>query len=72
MKKRLRKLNTRKIALAIDFIESYGGTDGGHHKQWVLDQIIRVLADNYTRWVADYCSGEDGPNTYTWDQGIAP
>jgi hypothetical protein len=25
------------------FIESYGQIDGGHHKQWVLDQVARIL-----------------------------
>lgn len=25
------------------FIETYGQYDGGHHKQWVLDQIVRIL-----------------------------
>ena len=46
---------------------------GDHHKQWVLDQIVRELTgDNYNKWVADYEAGEDGPKTYHWDTGIAP
>jgi len=28
---------------AMYFIESYGQIDGGHHKQWVSDQIARIL-----------------------------
>lgn len=28
---------------ALYFIERYGQYDGGHHKQWVLDQIARIL-----------------------------
>jgi hypothetical protein len=28
---------------AMKFIESYGQIDGGHHKQWVLDQVARIL-----------------------------
>ena len=28
---------------ALYLIASYGQTDGGHHKQWVLDQVARVL-----------------------------
>jgi phage terminase large subunit-like protein len=25
------------------FIECYGGYDGAHHKDWVLDQVARIL-----------------------------
>ena len=28
---------------AMLFIEMYGQIDGGHHKQWVLDQVARIL-----------------------------
>jgi len=28
---------------AMQFIEFYGQIDGGHHKQWVLDQVVRIL-----------------------------
>lgn len=30
-----------KDALSVAF--SYGGTDGAHHKAWVIDQMIRAL-----------------------------
>lgn len=30
------------------------------------------LSDEYRRVVADACAGEDGPETYSWDTGIAP
>lgn len=71
--------------------------DGAHHKQWIIDQMVRALtgcsmvertavdhrgraytyftqgeSDEYLAWVADYCDGEDGPETYSWDCGIAP
>lgn len=29
-------------------------------------------SDEYTAWVAAHNDGEDGPNTYEWDEGIAP
>lgn len=61
-----------KIIKVIRLIEDYGGIDGGHHKQWLIDKIIRVLVDDYDRWVKDYCRGEDGQKTYHWDKGIAP
>ena len=60
---------------ALEIIHRYGGIDGEHHKQWVLDQIVRIGTLNeegYMEWVNDYCAGEDGPSTYTWDAGITP
>lgn len=58
---------------AINLGFNYGGEDGAHHKQWTIDQMIRVLAgEKYDQLVAKSCSGEDGPNTYEWDTGIAP
>ena len=59
---------------ALELISSYGGIDGAHHKQWVLDQVVRVLLGPcaYERWVIEQKAGEDGPNTYSWDGGIAP
>jgi hypothetical protein len=27
----------------MEYIERYGQIDGGHHKQWVLDQISRII-----------------------------
>ncbi len=29
-------------------------------------------SEEYKQLVADACSGEDGPQTYSWDVGIAP
>ena len=61
-----------KVKTALDLITADGGIDGSHHKQWVLDQLVRILADDYDKWVAEYQNGEDGPRTYIWDEGIAP
>jgi len=58
---------------ALDIAIRYGGINGDHHKAWVIDQIVRALTgDDYERVVAEACAGEDGPDTYTWDEGIAP
>lgn len=66
-------MSDTRIAQAISIAVKYGGIDGAHHKTWVIDQMVRVLAqDNYEQIVADACDGEDGPNTYEWDVGIAP
>lgn len=62
-----------RVRKAIEMIEQYGGYDGGHHKQWVLDQVLRVLlADEYEAWVAAYEHGGDGAHTYEWETGMAP
>lgn len=58
---------------ALDLILRYGGIDGSHHKTWVLDQVVRLLAgDGYEAWVAEARAGEDGPETYAWDVGTPP
>ena len=62
-----------KIKKAIDIAVRYGGIDGVHHKDWVIDQMVRILAGkNYNNIINDACDGEDGPDTYEWDCGIAP
>ncbi len=58
---------------AVDLAIQYGGIDGGHHKAWVIDQMLRLLTGpRYEEIIKDACDGEDGPNTYSWDEGIAP
>ena len=65
--------SSEKLRRILDLIEQYGGIDGVHHKQWVLDQSVRVIAENnYNDWVKTYQVGEDGPDTFYWDTGIAP
>jgi hypothetical protein len=51
-----------KIVKALDVIFQYGGIDGGHHKQWVLDQVVRALTgEDYPLWLAKYkAAGEEG------------
>ena len=62
-----------RIEAAIALAVRYGGCDGEHHKAWVIDQMVRYLAgDRYEQIVRDAKAGEDGPDTYTWDKGIAP
>ena len=65
---------SEKITKAVGIISDYGGIDGGNHKQWVLDQTLKTLLgpDVYEKWLLAYSKGEDGPNTYEWDTGIAP
>jgi len=58
---------------ALEIITRYGGIDGDHHKAWVLDQVVRRLTGSmYEEYVREIQDGEDGPNTYGYDVGIAP
>ena len=34
---------SERVTDALGMIYRYGGFDGAHHKQWVLDQVARVL-----------------------------
>jgi hypothetical protein len=62
-----------KGQLALALIEEFGGIDGYHHSAWVIDQVVRRLTGSgYEHWVSAMNDGEDGPNTYAWEVGIAP
>jgi len=39
-------------------------------KEWRVD--LDKPSKKYLKWVKDMCDGEDGPNTYSYDEGIAP
>lgn len=66
-----RAINASAAALHIAAEHAYREAPG--RKAWVIDQMVRALTgDDYPRWVAAYCAGEDGPNTYEWNEGIAP
>ena len=62
-----------QIDAALNIAWRFGGIDGAHHKEWVIDQMVRALTgENYARWIADACAGEDGPESYSWSEGIPP
>lgn len=74
-------MSQERIDAALDVILRYGGTDGAHHKQWVLDQVVRALTGTpapraraaktsaeYREWRKRY---EDG-GEYEWDPGTPP
>jgi hypothetical protein len=63
----------QRICKALELAVKYGGCDGAHHKDWVIDQMVRVLAgDGYEDLVTQAKAGKDGPDTYSWDVGIPP
>lgn len=61
----------QKIDKALEIAWEYGQFDGAHHKMWVIDQMVRVLSDDYYKFVKEY-EEEDGEKQYEWDYGIAP
>jgi len=64
-----------RIEKAIDIAFCYGCTDGGHHKMWVIDQMVRALCGDqaiYKELTRGYEEGVDGEHTYEWETGIAP
>ena len=63
------------IKKALEIIAECGSIDGAHHKQWVLDQVVRQLTgDKYQDWCSQFDEvDENGEQIYfPWDQGIAP
>lgn len=60
-----------RITAALDVAYEWAGVEGGHHQQWVIDQMIRELLGNqvnYNKWVANY----ENDGEYEWNPGIAP
>lgn len=63
----------KRIDDAIELAVEHGGHDGADHKAWAIDKMVRILAgDKYNDVVKEAKAGEDGPDTYDWDEGIAP
>ncbi len=69
-----------RIRKALELAVQHGGHDGAHHKDWVIDQMVRALCgssdgeatEEYKDLVAEAKEGGDGPETYSWNEGIAP
>lgn len=68
-----RKNMEGKIADIARVIERYGWIDGAHHKDWVLTRVLKIIyGDYYDKWLEHFCDGEDGPDTYSWEEGCPP
>ena len=67
------KTPEERISAALEIARQFGGIDGAHHKDWVIVQMVCALTGpNYEKFVTDAKNGKDGPNTYSWEVGIAP
>lgn len=62
------------IAKVKDLIFDFGGIDGSHHKQWLLNEILKTVltTEEYNEWLVQYSLDEDGEVSFEWDKGIAP
>jgi hypothetical protein len=55
---------------SVEIALRYGMIDGCHHKQWVIDQMLReILGDKYDEVLKEYNADQDYE---TWDIGIEP
>ena len=62
-----------KVIKSLDLIQKYGDCGGVHHKDWIIDQLARILADDkYEQFVKDCKAGVDGAKTHEYSVGIAP
>jgi len=64
-----------RVDNALEMLKSVVGVDGSHHKQWGIVQAIRLLCgtdEAYQQFIHEYMDGENGPDTYGWDEGIEP
>ena len=67
--------SSKRINKALKIAKNYSQIDGSHHKEWVIDQMVRALTGSkfeYDTFIRDYKVGEDGLDTYSWSEGIAP
>lgn len=46
----------------MDFVEKYSQIDGAHHKQWVLDQVARILKGTHV--IVTVAKWDDGSQEY--------
>lgn len=64
---------TERIEAAVDIGIRYGQIDGGDHKMWVIDQMLRaLLGDAYAATIDASNKGDSGEDIYTWETGRAP
>lgn len=67
------------IQSILDEIVLNAGYDGAHHKDWLIDQVVRgITGDKYADFVAAYeepivySDKEDDYAQDEWETGIAP
>ena len=68
-----------RINRACNIAFQYGQIEGGHHRLWVIDQMLReLLKDEYEQRIRYYEYQDqmgdewDEDDVYEWDTGISP
>lgn len=57
---------------ALEKIANDAAWDGEHHKMRCIDDVVRILTGpDYDKWVAEFNDGEDGPETYDWEDAVS-
>ena len=75
LKTNAKRLRSPAALKALEIARAHGAVPGERQKAWVIDQIVRALCGSekaYRKFITVHNAGEDGPNTYEWDTGIAP
>jgi hypothetical protein len=68
----------QKLTNIMVLVSNYGTFDGSHHKQWVLDQVLRIaLGDKYNAYIKEQTKPVWNEETlewetYGWDTGCPP
>lgn len=71
----MQNVNDKVIEDCLEIAFQFGQIDGEHHKNWVIDQMVRKLCGSetkYKKWVKNFEKGVDGPKTYEWNEGTPP
>lgn len=63
-----------RIEGALEAAFEFGDVDGGHHKQWLINEMIRQLLGfgGHREWVKSYNIWAAKYGYSYWDEGIAP
>jgi hypothetical protein len=62
-----------RINKALHLLYEHGQAAGEEHKQWLIDQVVRVLTgDDYPFWVKQYENPEGDEIMASWETGVAP
>lgn len=62
-----------RICNATILAERFGMIDGEHHKQWLIDQMLReMLGSKYQEWRESYDHESTEEGYELWNEGVTP
>lgn len=63
-----------RVVKMIQTAVQYGNIDGGHHKMWVINEMLRAVMgeDDLKALIDAYTAPDTDGDYYFWDEGIAP